>query len=154
MNLRKILRAIFYLSRFGLVVLFLFTAGAKLAILKTFASNVAELLSSASINHQRWHWPLTIGVIAAEVIVAGLLVIPKTVRLGALMAGLMLMGFSGFALYYVYVLHGDPLECGCFGGIIGSQLGLKTALRNLVLLIPAVIVFFGVSDKSGGKPPS
>jgi hypothetical protein len=56
---------------------------------------------------------------------------------------LLLAGFSAFALYYVYVLHGEPLECGCFGGIIGSQLGLKTALRNLVLLAPAVIVFFG-----------
>ena len=154
MTLAPTLRWIHHFSRFGLAALFLFTAGAKLWILREFAGRVSELLSSASINHQRWHWPVTIGVIAAEVIVAGLLVIPKTVRLGALMAGLMLMGFSGFALYYVYVLHGDPLECGCFGGIIGSQLGLKTALRNLVLLIPAVIVFFGVSDKSGGKPPS
>ena len=51
-------------------------------------------------------------------------------------------GFSVFALYYVYVLHGEPLECGCFGNIIGSQLGLKTALRNLLLLIPALIVLF------------
>jgi hypothetical protein len=55
----------------------------------------------------------------------------------------MLIGFSGFALYYVYALHGEPLECGCFGNLIGSQLGLKTALRNLLLLVPAVIVFFG-----------
>jgi hypothetical protein len=64
-------------------------------------------------------------------------------RLGALLAAVLLIGFSAFALYYVYALHGEPLECGCFGGIIGSQLGLKTALRNLVLLIPALIVFFG-----------
>jgi hypothetical protein len=55
----------------------------------------------------------------------------------------LLIGFSGFALYYVYVLHGEPLECGCFGRIIGSQLGLTTALRNLALLIPTFIVFFG-----------
>jgi hypothetical protein len=64
-------------------------------------------------------------------------------RLGALLSALLLIGFSGFALYYVYVLHGEPLECGCFGKIIGSQLGVKTALRNLGLLIPALIVFFG-----------
>jgi hypothetical protein len=132
-----------HLSRFGLAALFLFTAGAKLAILKTFAGNVAELLSSAAINYERWRWPVTIGVIGAEVIAAILLIVPRTVRWGALMAALMLIGFSGFALYYVYVLHGEPLECGCFGGIIGSQLGLKTALRNLVLLVPAMIVFFG-----------
>jgi hypothetical protein len=41
------------------------------------------------------------------------------------------------------VLEGEPLECGCFGGILASQLGVSTALRNLVLLIPALIVFFG-----------
>ena len=127
MNLRTVIKVLVQLSRFGLAALFLFTAGAKLAILKTFAGNVAELLSSASINYERWRWPTTIGVIAAEVIVAGLLLVPRTVRLGALLAAFLLVGFSGFALYYVYVLHGEPLECGCFGGIIGSQLGLKTA---------------------------
>ena len=72
---------------------------------------------------------------------------PRTARLGALLSALLLLGFSGFALYYVYVLHGEPLECGCFGGIIGSQLGLTTALRNLGLLVPAVIVFFGARKK-------
>jgi len=45
-------------------------------------------------------------------------------------------------------LHGEPLECGCFGGIIASQLGVKTALRNLGLLIPVVIVFFGARVRS------
>src|SRR5258708_39706761 len=149
MNARVIIRVVVHISRFGLAALFLFTAGAKLAILKTFAGNVAELLSSAAINYERWRWPTTFGVIAAEVIVAVLLIVPRTVRLGALLAALLLVGFSGFALYYVYVLHGDPLECGCFGGIIGSQLGLKTALRNLGLLIPALIVFFGASRIRG-----
>jgi hypothetical protein len=40
-------------------------------------------------------------------------------------------------------LHGEPLECGCFGGIIASQLGVKTALRNLALLLPVLVVLFG-----------
>jgi hypothetical protein len=149
MNLRTAIKILVQLCRFGLAALFLFPAGAKLAILKTFAGNVAELLSSAAINYERWRWPTTFGVIAAEVVAAVLLLVPRTVRLGALLAALLLIGFSGFALYYVYVLHGEPLECGCFGGIIGSQLGLKTALRNLVLLVPAVIVFFGARRKGG-----
>jgi uncharacterized membrane protein YfcA len=87
-------------------------------------------------------WPATVAVISFEIIAALLLLIPRTVRVGAVLAALMLTGFSGFAIYYVYVLHGEPLECGCFGGIIASQLGVKTALRNLVLLIPAILVFF------------
>jgi hypothetical protein len=126
-----------------LAALFLITAGAKLAIVKAFAANVGELLAASGFNYTRWMWPATIAVIALEVITAALLFIPKTVRLGALFAGALLIGFAGYALYYVYVLHGEPLECGCFGGIIASQLGVKTTLRNLALLVPVLIVFVG-----------
>src|SRR5947207_15866899 len=152
MTARALIKVIVNISRFGLAALFLFTAGAKLWILKKFASNVAELLSSASISYQRWQWPATIGVITAEIIAAILLIVPRTVRLGALVAALMLIGFSAFALYYVYGLHGEALECGCFGGIIASQLGVKTALRNLGLLIPALIVFFGARNVAETRP--
>jgi hypothetical protein len=138
-----ILRWLVNISRFGLVALFLFTAGAKIAILKAFAANVGELLSASGINYSRWMWPVTISIILAEIFAAVLLLLPRTVKIGALVGGLMLVGFSGFALYYVYVLHGEPLECGCFGGIIASQLGVKTALRNLALLVPVILVLVG-----------
>lgn len=139
----SVLKWLVHISRFGLAALFLFTAGAKLAIVKAFAANVAELLSASGFDYRRWMWPATIAVIVAELITAGLLLVPKTVRIGALCAAALLIGFAAFALYYVYALHGEPLECGCFGGIIGSQLGVKTALRNLALLLPALFVFFG-----------
>jgi len=136
------------ICRFGLAALFLFTAGAKLWILKNFAINVAELLSASNISYERWQWPATIAVIAFEIITAILLIAPRAVRIGAVLAALMLIGFGAFALYYVYALHGEPLECGCFGGIIASQLGVKTALRNLALLIPVLIVFFGYRSQN------
>jgi hypothetical protein len=139
----SVLKWLVPISRFGLAALFLLTAGAKLAIVKDFAGNVAQLVSASGFDYARWTWPATIAVIVAELIAATLLLVPKTVRAGALCAAALLLGFAGFALYYVYVLHGEPLECGCFGGIIGSQLGVKTALRNLGLLIPALLVFFG-----------
>jgi len=136
------------LSRFLLAALFLFTAVAKLAIIKGFAANVADLLAASGINASRWMWAVTILVIVTEVIAALLLLWPRSVRLGALLASALLLVFAGYALYYVYVLHGEPLECGCFGGIIASQLGVKTALRNLILVLPAVIVFFGYKGLS------
>ncbi len=145
--IRQVFRVLVHLFRFGLAALFLVTAGAKVWILREFVSKVAELLSSMGWNYQRWQWPATVTVIGAEILIAVLLIVPRTVRLGAAAAGLMLIGFSAFALYYVYGLHGEPLECGCFGNIIGSQLGLKTALRNLLLFIPALIVFFGARKK-------
>jgi Methylamine utilisation protein MauE len=143
MSRKKLFRVVVQVSRFGLAALFLFTAGAKIAIAKGFATNVGELLTSSGFNAARWMWPATVVVIIAEIITAALLIISSKVRIGALLAGLLLMGFAGFALYYVYVLHGEALECGCFGGIIASQLGVATALRNLALLVPVLIVFFG-----------
>ena len=129
--------------RYGLAALFLFTAIAKLAIVNAFVKNMGELLASSGFDYQRWSWPATIVVIVAEVVTALLLILPRTVRIGALFAAVLLMGFAGYALYYVYGLRGEPLECGCFGGIIASQLGVKTALRNLALLVPVLIVWFG-----------
>src|SRR5262245_2452077 len=119
------------ISRFELAALFLFTAIAKLAIVKAFAENMGELLRSSGFDYQRWSWRATIVVIAGEIVTAALLLVPRTVRVGAICAAVLLVGFASYALYYVYALHGEPLECGCFGGIIASQLGVKTALRNL-----------------------
>jgi len=122
-----------------MAAMFLFAAGAKLAIIKTFAANVSELLSASGVR-PRWTWPITGSVITGEIIAALLLMFPRTVRIGGVWSAALLIGFAGYALYYVYGLHGEPLECGCFGGIIGSQLGVKTALRNLALLLPAALV--------------
>ena len=143
MGRRRLVEIVAAISRFCLAALFLFTAGAKLFSVKAFAGNVAELLSGSGFNFARWMWPVTVGVIAVEIVAAVLLLIPRTVRAGALLAAVLLVGFAGYALYYVYVLHGEPLECGCFGGILASQLGVKTALRNLALLIPVLFVIFG-----------
>lgn len=151
MTRRTIFRIIVHICRFGLAALFLFTAGAKLWILTEFVGKVAELLSSMKFNYERWQWPATIAVIVLEIVIAALLIVPRTVRLGAVAAGLLLIAFSGFALFYTYGLQGEALECGCFGNIIGSQLGVKTALRNLGLLIPVLIVFFGYRKS---EPPA
>ena len=152
MGRNKLFHIIALVSRFGLAALFLFAAGAKLSIIQAFATNVKELLSASGFNYDRWMWPVTVAVVGVEIITATLLLIPRTVRLGALFSAALLIGFGGYALYYVYVLHGEPLECGCFGKIIGSQLGVKTALRNLALLVPAIIVFFGYRGRLAQAP--
>src|SRR6267143_3712792 len=92
----KLFRIVVLVSRFGLVALFLFTAGAKLAIIKTFAGNVAELLSASGLNYARWLWPTTIAVISSEIVTALLLLVSRTVRIGALFSAFLLMGFAGF----------------------------------------------------------
>lgn len=144
MNSRKIFSVLVQISRFGLAALFLFTAGAKLWIVKAFAANVGELITASGFSAVRWTWPATIGVIGVEIVAAIFLLLRRRARWGALLAGGLLIGFSAFALYYRFGLgYPEGLECGCFGGIIASQLGVTTALRNLALLIPVLIVLFG-----------
>jgi uncharacterized membrane protein YphA (DoxX/SURF4 family) len=135
---RQLLRILVHVSRFGLAALFLFAVGAKLFTIRDFAANLSNLV------RESWVWPAAFAVIAAELAAAVLLLIPRTARLGALVSAALLLGFAAYALYYVYVLHGEPLECGCFGRLIGSQLGLSTALRNLALLLPCALVLFGL----------
>lgn len=132
----KLLRVLAQISRFGLAALFLFAAGAKLFTMREFVVNVSNLVWAG------WEWPVGVGVIAVELVAALLLVWPRTVRLGGAWAAALLLGFAAYALYYTQILQGEPLECGCFGGIIASQLGVSTALRNLVLLLPALLVLF------------
>ncbi|MDQ1523883.1 MAG: hypothetical protein QOG00_393 [Pyrinomonadaceae bacterium] len=131
------LKVLVIISRFGLAAMWLFAAGAKLYTLEEFTFNLTNLVRESLAS------PVAITVIAAEIVAAVLLIVPRTTRYGAALTALMLVGFALYGLYYVYVAHGEPLECGCFGGIIGSQLGVKTALRNLLLLVPAALVFFG-----------
>jgi hypothetical protein len=135
---RSLLKILVNVSRFGLAALFLFAAGAKLFTFSDFAANLSNLVRESLV------WPAAFAVIAAELITAVLLLLPRTARIGALVSAALLAGFAGYALYYVYVLHGEPLECGCFGRLIASQLGVSTALRNLALLIPCALVYFGL----------
>ena len=139
----SLLKWLIHLSRFGLAALFLFAVGAKLYMMgdsqESFFKNMPYLVG------ERWALPVAIAVIFAEVAAAVLLIWPRTARLGAVWAAMLLAGFAGYAIYYRYGLNNvEGLECGCFGGIIGSQLGVTTALRNLALLIPAALVIFGL----------
>src|SRR5215210_2401904 len=106
---RRLLNLLVSVSRFGLAALFLFAAGAKLFTIHDFAANLSNLVEA------NWVWPAAFAVIASELLAAVLLLLPRTVRLGALVSAALLVGFAAYALYYVYVLHGEPLECGCFG---------------------------------------
>lgn len=134
--MRHWLHVLVLLSRFGLAAMWLFAAGAKLYTLHDFAFNMTNLVP------ERVAMPLTIALIALELAAAVLLIIPRTARAGALLTAAMLIGFALYGLHYVYIMRGEPLECGCFGGIIGSQLGVKTALRNLALLVPAALIIY------------
>ena len=151
MNHHLALKILVHVSRFGLAALWLFAAGAKILMRndpsESFFKNMPFLVGDG------WALPVAVGIISAEIIAAILLVWPQTARIGGMWSAAMLMGFAGYALYYRYGLGNvEGLECGCFGGIIGSQLGVSTALRNLFLLIPAALVIFGLPRLKRTEP--
>jgi hypothetical protein len=143
MSRNGVLKILVHASRFGLAALWLFAAGAKLYMRNDPAENFFK--NMPFLVGERWAMPVAVAVISAEIIAAVLLLWPRTARIGGMWSALVLVGFAGYALYYRYGL-GNPegLECGCFGGIIGNQLGVTTALRNLALLIPCALVIFGL----------
>ena len=139
----SLLRWFVHVSRFGLAALWLFAAGAKIYMRNDPAENFFK--NMPYLVGDRWAMPVAIAVIGAEIIAAALLLWPRTARIGGMWSAALLAGFAGYALYYRYGLgNAEGLECGCFGGIIGNQLGVTTALRNLLLLIPAALVVFGL----------
>lgn len=140
---RTALKILVHVSRFGLAALWLFAAGAKIYMRNdpthSFFKNMNELVGNSLAQ------PLAVAIICAEIVAAVLLLWPRTARAGALWSAALLISFAAYALYYRFGLgNAEGLECGCFGGIIGSQLGVTTALRNLLLLIPAMLVIFGL----------
>lgn len=146
MKRQLLFKILVQLSRFGLAAMFLLAVGAKLYMrndpAESFFSNMPFLVG------ERWAMTVAVAVIIAEFIAVVLLLWPRTVRIGGMWAAALLIGFAGYALYYRYGLgNAEGLECGCFGKLIGSQLGLKTALRNLALLVPAALVIFGSRRK-------
>lgn len=132
-----------HICRFGLAGLFLFSVVAKIYSLSDPTQNFFKNMSG--LVPERWAMPVAVAVVIAELIAVALLIRVRTARVGALWAAGLLLGFAGYALYFRFGLHiTEGPECGCFGGIIKSQLGVKTALRNLAFLIPAIVVIVGL----------
>jgi uncharacterized membrane protein YphA (DoxX/SURF4 family) len=139
-------------SRFFLSAVFLLAAGAKLYMLnKPMESSFTNMIL---LFGHFWGLPLAIAVITAELAVGGLLLLKRFTRPAAAGATVLLMGFASYALYYRFGLHHRfGLDCGCFGGIIKSQLGVRTALRNLCLLVPAVLILTVSQKDPALRPP-
>lgn len=74
--------------------------------------------------------------VVEAVIAVGLLALP-TRRLAAVAAVLLLLAFSAYLL--VHVSRGTGHSCACFGALGGSEVTHRTLLRNVVLLVLAVV---------------
>ena len=132
---KRIFFTIVALSRLGLAALFLYAAYAALSNPYEFVPNISSLVARG-----RGAIVASIAIVLFEIIAVVLLIIPRTARIGGWWATLLLFSFTVYPLYYLYIFGGGELECSCFGGIIASERGASTVVRNVILLIVSTTV--------------
>ena len=127
-------RGIVLLARLALGAIFLYAAATKVPDMAAFAKDVANyrLLPAALV-------PFVAAVVVGIEIVVGLaLVTGLWARAAALVAAGMLVVFvAGLSQA---LLRGIDLRCGCFGGDDAAD--WWTVLRDLAMLVPALVVLF------------
>jgi putative oxidoreductase len=127
-------RGIVLLARLALGAIFLYAAATKVPDMAAFAKDVANyrLLAAALV-------PFVAAVVVGIEIVVGLaLVTGLWARAAALVAAGMLVVFvAGLSQA---LLRGIDLRCGCFGGDDAAD--WWTVLRDLAMLVPALVVLF------------
>jgi uncharacterized membrane protein YphA (DoxX/SURF4 family) len=80
-----------------------------------------------------------------EFIVSILLIIGWQIRPASFLASLMLIFFTGLMIYAG--ITGAGFDCGCFPGDAGHPAGYDAALRDVLFLIPAVLLFFRPGER-------
>jgi len=127
-------RAIVLLARLTLGAIFLYAAATKVPDMAAFAKDVANyrLLPAALVPF------VTAVVVGIEFVVGLALVTGVWARAAALVAAGMLVVFvAGLSQA---LLRGIDLRCGCFGG--DEAANWWTVLRDLAMLVPALLVLF------------
>ncbi|HEX7623291.1 MAG TPA: MauE/DoxX family redox-associated membrane protein [Anaeromyxobacteraceae bacterium] len=127
-------RGIVLLARLALGAIFLYAAATKVPDMAAFAKDVANyrLLPAALV-------PFVAAVVVGIEIAVGLaLATGLWARAAALVAAGMLVVFvAGLSQA---LLRGIDLRCGCFGGDDAAD--WWTVLRDLAMLVPALVVLF------------
>jgi uncharacterized membrane protein YphA (DoxX/SURF4 family) len=128
------------LARLGLVAVFTVAAVAKVSDPGSFGETLNRFrVPGRSVA--TWAIPL------AELAVAGLLLVPDSVRFGA-GAALVLLGV--FTATVVATLRrGEQPDCGCFGAASRAPIGPGTLARNAALAALGVLVLL----EGAGAPP-
>jgi len=132
---------------FFFILLFVYTAGSKLVNLEGFRSVISY---SPIIGQQAavvsWLMPIT------ELLIALLLVIPQTRRIGLLVSAVLMLLFT---LYVSYMLASmSKLPCSC-GGILKQMTWPQHLVFNIVFTLVAFTGYrLGANPGSSSEEPS
>jgi putative oxidoreductase len=131
--MREILsnRYLLLASRFVLGMVFLVAAVPKIAQPEAFAVSIEayEILPTAVVNI------VAVVVPWVELLCAVFLIGGARVRPSAALLGAMLLVF--IVAISIAVLRGLNINCGCYGGSVGTPVGWGKVLEDVALLVPA-----------------
>jgi hypothetical protein len=125
---------------FGLLCVFWAACAVhKLADINSFTHNLKQYQWVPPIHAN----VLVIGLILAEVICATLLLLPTFQLIGLLLAGALLLAYSGLIALNIYSGNQD-FDCGCLFGSQEQRLSVSLLWRNAGILLLHVIAAIGV----------
>jgi hypothetical protein len=119
----------------GAVLLAVVFATASLSKLRDFPGFLRSVPALAPVR-PRWVAPLAVGVVAAELAVSVLVLVPGTATYGFVLAGALLLAFAG--AIGVALRRGQRSSCRCFG-VSSAPLHPGHVARNLMLVGLAAI---------------
>ncbi|WP_316799068.1 MauE/DoxX family redox-associated membrane protein [Pedobacter frigidisoli] len=117
-----------------LIVLWVYAAGSKLMVVHTFEHQLSlQHLPEGLVPVLTWALPII------ELMAAGLLIVPATIKVGFFLSAVLLVGFSS---YITLVLAGFFKDTPCSCGGILSQLGwTEHLIFNFIFLIFSLLGF-------------
>ncbi|MCB2193885.1 MAG: DoxX family membrane protein [Deltaproteobacteria bacterium] len=130
--MRSLGELISLLCRLFLAGLFLWAAHDKVWDPVSFADSVAryDLLPMALVN------PASVLLAWLELVVGLCLVVGLATRAAALWSALLLAVFTGLMIYAG--MTGAGFDCGCFPGEGGHAAGYEAAVRDALMMLPAL----------------
>lgn len=121
--------------RFILAALFVTAGAAKLADPKG-AEKAARGFGVSGISAR--FGPVVLS--ATEIVIGGLLVFPATSWIGAIGAAILLVAFVVMMAYQH--AKGNAPDCHCFGQLHSEPVGIKSIVRNVIFLAPALLLLY------------
>lgn len=138
------LRFLHWICRLALAGIFLYTGYIKIQSPLQFASAIAgyKLVPEAMVFPLATYFPWV------EVALGALLLSGWKIRYVALGAAFLLASFT--VLLTITYLRGIDADCGCFG--FGQKISPLTIARDMLILIPAIILIFEGGLRKLAKP--
>jgi uncharacterized membrane protein YphA (DoxX/SURF4 family) len=116
-------------ARYALALIFLVSAIGKLSSSIDFHSFVRTVPWGSGFDPGA----LLFAVVIVELSVVFLLVIPRTYKVGAAAAFVVLLSFTAVLMYASHTGFEQP--CGCFGGFLEGESHAASILRNVFFMV-------------------